>query len=137
MTTTRPGSRVLGSMRVNNGKGTVRMEDVYDTAVADMGVAAYGAGWRAHMEDVASHLAGREGRPLGRAHPALPHARARTPLSVPTEGDTPDDPSDRRTSRSRSGREHPGTVTGGRDLDERLAAVGVAPGTSPRGLAGP
>lgn len=36
MTTTQPGSRVLGSMRVENGKGTVRMQDVYDTAVADM-----------------------------------------------------------------------------------------------------
>ncbi len=36
MTTRHPGSRITGSMRVENGEGTVRMEDVYDTAVEDL-----------------------------------------------------------------------------------------------------
>ncbi|MBA2554016.1 MAG: SRPBCC family protein [Geodermatophilaceae bacterium] len=36
MTTPQTGSRIIGSMRAENGKGTVRMEDVYDTAVADL-----------------------------------------------------------------------------------------------------
>jgi len=36
MTTPRPRSRVIGSIRAENGKGTVRMEDVYDTAIADV-----------------------------------------------------------------------------------------------------
>ncbi len=36
MTTTQPGSRIRGSMRVKNGRGTVRMEDVYDTGSADL-----------------------------------------------------------------------------------------------------
>ncbi len=147
MTTPHPSSRITGSMRAENGRGTVRMEDVYDTAVADLwsaltepdrlshwiaevsgdlrpggrfharfssgwdgpgridvcethrhllatmspgsedetvieatltdeagktrlvieerglpleAVAAHGAGWQAHIEDLASHLAGRE-----------------------------------------------------------------------------
>ncbi len=36
MTTPRSRSRVIGSIRAENGKGTVRMEDVYDTAIADV-----------------------------------------------------------------------------------------------------
>jgi uncharacterized protein YndB with AHSA1/START domain len=36
MNTQRPIRRVNGSIRAENGKGTVRMEDVYDTDIADL-----------------------------------------------------------------------------------------------------
>lgn len=36
MTTSHHGNRIVGTMRAENGTGTVRMEDVYDTDVADL-----------------------------------------------------------------------------------------------------
>lgn len=36
MTTQRSASRVVGSIGAENGKGTVRMEDLYDTSVKDV-----------------------------------------------------------------------------------------------------
>ena len=36
MSTTRHGNRAIGTMRAENGTGTVRMEDVFDTDVADL-----------------------------------------------------------------------------------------------------
>ena len=36
MTTSHRSSRIIGTMRAENGKGTVRMEDVFDTDVADL-----------------------------------------------------------------------------------------------------
>jgi uncharacterized protein YndB with AHSA1/START domain len=36
MTTQHHGSAVVGSMRAENGRGTIRREDVYDTTIADL-----------------------------------------------------------------------------------------------------
>ena len=36
MTTPGPESGVVGTMYIEHGKGTVRMEDIYDTAIADL-----------------------------------------------------------------------------------------------------
>ena len=36
MTTPHTGNRIIGTMRAQNGKGTVRMEDVFDTSAADL-----------------------------------------------------------------------------------------------------
>lgn len=39
MTTTRPTRQINGSIRAENGKGTVRMEEAHDTSVADLWLA--------------------------------------------------------------------------------------------------
>lgn len=36
MTTAQPRSRVTGTMRAENGRGTIRMEDLYDTTAEDL-----------------------------------------------------------------------------------------------------
>jgi hypothetical protein len=52
------GSRVLGSLRSADGDKTVLAIEERGLPVEHL--AAYGAGWQIHAEDLAAHLAGAE-----------------------------------------------------------------------------
>ena len=80
------GGRILGSLRSADGKGVVRMEDRFDTAIDDLWSAAPG-GWRSSANWLPAACPGRLGHfrrpsradrgdrrdPAGRSLAAVPH----------------------------------------------------------------
>ena len=72
-----PDTTVIEAVLIPEGDGTRLVVEERGLPVAEL--PSYGAGWQAHLEDLARHVGGRDdvrvGRPVDGAHTALSDAR--------------------------------------------------------------